>query len=170
MWQIHEFGYDGELIQLPVGKSSHLYHWHAVKVTMPQTQHELFPVEREYSVKINRLLDDNADLYREDREQEYNEARLNLANSHAQAEYTKVQYLQTMLHTYPITQASGELVQKAIQEAQTLSKNENAPVLLWSEAPKIFIDMYQENDATRIEMCAYTPGNTKGGSVSWNGK
>lgn len=159
-----------ELIQIPIGKSSHLHHWHAVKVTMPQTQYELFSVEREYSVKINKILNTDNYGYREDQHWEYNEARLGLAKSHAQAELTRTQYLQTMLHTYPITQASRELVQKAEQEAQALSRKENAPVLLWSDMPRIITDMHQEGDMTWIEMCAYTPSRTTGGSISGAGR
>lgn len=169
MWQIHAFGYDVELVQIPIGKSAQLQHWHAVKVTMPQTQYELFPVQREYSAKIHRLLVTDTSLYHEDQHLEYTEASLALAKGYAQAEYIRTQYLQTMLHTYPITRASRELVQEAGLEAQNWSKKGNAPVLLWSNMPKIATDMYQEGDLMRLEMCTYAPSKTTGGSVSWSG-
>lgn len=170
MWQIHDFGYDVELIQIPIGTSSQLGHWYAVKVSMSQTQHELFRVEREYSVKINKLLETSTSLYQDDRHQEYTEASRVLAKTYAQTEYTRTQYLGILLHTYPITQASIELAQKAEKEAQDLSQKENTPVLLWSVMPKIAFDMYQEGDNSGIEMCALTTDKNTGWSLSWSGR
>jgi ubiquinone/menaquinone biosynthesis C-methylase UbiE len=167
--QIHAFGYNVELIPIPIKESARLGHWYTVVVSMPSAQSELFEKARVYSIEINELLNAPTQSYEGEQYSEYTRDYHRLNDTYAQSEYTRTQYLETMLHVYPITHASKKLIEQAQQEAEELSQSENTPVLLWSTEPNIVTDMYQEGDMSWIEMCAYTPNRTAGWMISSTG-